>query len=145
MKIGGTNLLVMGCRVMFGEVVGLVEAAFLPIDVKLSLANVVTDPIKVHVNCLGLLFLMVSLAMPAVVLLSIWMGIGGCRWFNSMRVVWRGQASLPLWKRAASLASAALEMISHKIWQMTLMVPLADGVGLVGCGGHVGSEGRLLR
>ena len=53
MKIGGTNLLVMGCRVMLGEVVGLVEAAFLPEDMKLSLANVVTDPIKVHVNCLG--------------------------------------------------------------------------------------------
>ena len=43
----------MGCRVMFGEVVGLVEAAFLPIDVKLSLANAVADPIKAHVNCLG--------------------------------------------------------------------------------------------
>ena len=47
------NLLVMGCRVMFGEVVGLVEAAFLPVDVKLSLANADADPIKVHVNCIG--------------------------------------------------------------------------------------------
>ena len=89
--------------------------------------------------------LMVSLVMPEVVLLSVWMGIGGCGWFNSMRVVRRGQASLPLWKRAASSASAALETISHKIWQRTLMAPLAGGGGSVGHGGCVGLEGQLLR
>ena len=89
--------------------------------------------------------LMVSLAMPAVVLLSIWMGVGGCGWFNSMRVVQRGQSSLPSWKRAASSASVVLETISRKIWQRTLMTPLAGGVGSVGHGGHVGLEGWLLR
>ena len=38
---------------MLGEVVGLVEAAFLPEDMKLPLANAVADPVKAHVNCLG--------------------------------------------------------------------------------------------
>ena len=52
-KIGGRNLLVMGGRMMLGEVVGLVEASFLPEDMKLSLVNAVADPEKLHVNCLG--------------------------------------------------------------------------------------------
>jgi len=38
---------------MFSEIVGFVQAASPPIDVKLALSDVVADPIEVHVNCFG--------------------------------------------------------------------------------------------
>ena len=40
---------------VFGEVVSLVEAAFFPVDVELTLADAVADPIKPHVDGLGAL------------------------------------------------------------------------------------------
>ena len=40
-------------RMMFGEVIGLVLASRPPIDVILSLANTIPDPIKAHVDCFG--------------------------------------------------------------------------------------------
>jgi hypothetical protein len=51
MEIRGSNLLMMGRRVVFAEIIGAVEAALLPIDVKVALADAVTNPVKSHVNC----------------------------------------------------------------------------------------------
>ena len=117
----------------------------MPIDVKLSLVNAVADPIKAHVNCLGLLLfdgVIGDACGSAIVHLD---GHWGLRMVQFNESCPEGQASLPLWKRAASSASVVLETILRKIWQRTLMVPLAGGAGSVGRGGHVGSEGQLLR
>ena len=39
---------------MFGEVIGQIDAAFSPINEKLPLTYTVSDPIKTHVNGFGL-------------------------------------------------------------------------------------------
>ena len=41
----------MGSGVMFAEIIGAVEAALAPVDMKLALANAITNPVKAHVNC----------------------------------------------------------------------------------------------
>ena len=38
---------------VLGEVVGLVQIAILPEDVKLSLSNSVSYPVEAHVDCFG--------------------------------------------------------------------------------------------
>ena len=40
---------------VLGEVVGLVQTAFLPVDVELTLADAVADPVKPHVDGFGAL------------------------------------------------------------------------------------------
>jgi hypothetical protein len=47
----------MGRRMVFGEVVGLVQDAFAPIDVELLLAHAVADPVEAHVDGFGSLLL----------------------------------------------------------------------------------------
>jgi hypothetical protein len=44
---------VMGCRMMLGEVVGMIGAAWFPMDLELFLADAVADPVKAHVHGLG--------------------------------------------------------------------------------------------
>jgi hypothetical protein len=39
--------------VVFGGIVGKIELAFDPADLKLVLADTVTDPVEAHVNCFG--------------------------------------------------------------------------------------------
>lgn len=56
-ETGGANLFILGHRVMFREIVSFVETAAFPIDIKLALADAITNPIKVHVNSLGALLL----------------------------------------------------------------------------------------
>jgi len=41
----------MGRWVMLAEIIGAVEAAFTPVDVKLALADAIANPVKAHVNC----------------------------------------------------------------------------------------------
>ena len=53
MEISGSYCLMMGGGMVFGEVIGTVGVARAPKDVKLALADPVTDPIKMHVNGLG--------------------------------------------------------------------------------------------
>ena len=53
MEVDGPDLAMMGCRMVFSEVIGFVEFAFSPNYMKLSLANSVACPLKLHVDCLG--------------------------------------------------------------------------------------------
>lgn len=55
MQIGGTNGLVLLGRMVFHEVIGLVEDTFAPVNVKLALAHMIVDPVESHVDCFGLL------------------------------------------------------------------------------------------
>jgi hypothetical protein len=125
------ELLMMCCWVVFGEIFGSVEAALSPVHVKSALADAVANPVKAHVNRFGTLFLTVSLAMPALVLLSVWMGVGSWGCPSSLRHIRIGQASLPLWYTAASSNSVALDRTSRMIWHKTLMAPLEGGGGSV--------------
>jgi hypothetical protein len=52
-QLGGADLLMVGVAVMFGEVIGLIETAFLPVDDKLALASMAANPIKLHADCFG--------------------------------------------------------------------------------------------
>ena len=38
---------------MLGKVVSVIEDAFFPVDVKLALANSVTDPVKMHIDAVA--------------------------------------------------------------------------------------------
>ena len=49
-QVGRAKELMMRSRVMLGVIVGLVEAAPAPVDVKLALSDPVADPIKAHVD-----------------------------------------------------------------------------------------------
>ena len=53
MEIRETNVLVMGRWVMLGEIISLVEATAFPIDVKLTLSDTVSNPVKTHVDSFG--------------------------------------------------------------------------------------------
>ena len=86
-----------------------------------------------------------SLEVPEAVLLLVCRGIAGWGWPSSSRVMRMGHASLPLWKRAASLASVALDMTSRMIWQRILMAPFEGGGGASGLGALFGFLGLLLR
>ena len=63
---------------MLGKVVGFVENAFAPNNVKLFLSDAISCPIVARVEALDLFCLTLSLAMPAAVLLSVTMTVGGC-------------------------------------------------------------------
>ena len=62
---------------MFGEVVSLVQYASAPIDMELSLLDAVANPVKAHVDGLGTFLFDWSLAIPAAVMLSVCIGVGG--------------------------------------------------------------------
>ena len=49
MEIGRSDGAMMGCVVMFREIISLVESSGTPIDVKLALSDAVFDPIEAHV------------------------------------------------------------------------------------------------
>ncbi len=52
-KMAGMHLVVMGWRVMFGEVIGQINSATAPVDKELALGDMVLDPVKVHANGFG--------------------------------------------------------------------------------------------
>ena len=52
-QVSGTDGLVVGRGMMFGEVVGTVCGAFAPVDLKLALAYAIADPVKTHVDRFG--------------------------------------------------------------------------------------------
>ena len=52
-QIRGTDLLMMRSRVMFSEIISLVQCALLPVYMELALAYSVTNPVKAHIDRLG--------------------------------------------------------------------------------------------
>ena len=67
--------------------------------------------------------LMVLLTIPTAVVLSMCIGIGGCGWPNSWRMIRMIFASCALRKRAPSSASAADAATILRIVQLTRMAP----------------------
>ena len=64
------------------------------------------------------------MTIPLAVLLSVAIGVAGCGCPISARAMRRGHASLPLWKSAPSLASAALDKTLRMMWHRTCTAPL---------------------
>ena len=93
MEVEGTHCLMMGCRMMFGKVIGATQASFLPEDVELLLPYAIAYPIKTHVNGFGP-FLFDSIV-------------------NNAMLLW-------LCESAPSSASAALDKTSRIIWDWTV-------------------------
>ena len=65
--------------------------------------------------------------------LSIWIGVGGCLWPSSSRVILSTFASFALWKSAPSSALAADDATKRNVEQMTLIAPLSL-MGMLGFG-----------
>jgi len=57
-----------------------------------------------------------SLAMPVMMVMSVWMGIVGWGCPGSSRAMQSGQACLAFWKRVPSSASAVLDSTDLMIW-----------------------------
>ena len=57
MEIGRSDGAIMGCVVMFREIISLVESSGTPINLELALSDAVFDPIEAHVDGLGVLLL----------------------------------------------------------------------------------------
>ena len=49
-QVGGPDGLMMGRRMVFGKVVGTIRLAFAPINLKLTLANTIANPVKTHID-----------------------------------------------------------------------------------------------
>lgn len=47
----------MGCWMVFGPVVGVIEASWTPIDAKLFQCFSVTEPVEPHIHCFGAFWL----------------------------------------------------------------------------------------
>ena len=52
-KITRVHEMVMSRRMMFGEVVGQVVSTMAPENMKITIRNTVTNPVKMHVHSLG--------------------------------------------------------------------------------------------
>ncbi len=72
-------------------------------------------------------------------LLSVWIGVGGCLWPISSRRCRMGIASRALMYRAPSSASAALDMTALSILEMFRTAPLLGGSGAAKIGNTVKS------
>ena len=73
-----SDILMVGSRVVLGEVVGLVESAGAPIETEEFSKHPISKPVKTHVidfSCLGRILLLI---IPSAVELSVWIGVGGC-------------------------------------------------------------------
>ena len=66
---------------------------------------------------------------PRAVVLSVWMGVGGCGWPISSAVVRAGIAWREFMYRAPISASAADDMTALMIWAIFNMAPLSGGFG----------------
>ena len=71
--------------------------------------------------------LMLSLAMPVAVALSVTIGVASCGWPSSSRVYLSGMASWPLINSPASSASAALAKTFQIILHGMEIAPLRGG------------------
>ena len=106
-EVPRSYLLVMTTIEMFGEVVSKIFLTKMPLNVKISLLDLVCGPKnRISVDrerCL----LTVSFAMPTAVRLSLCIGVGGCACPNSSRIVRSIFPSFALRKRAPRFSSAA--------------------------------------
>ena len=110
MEVAGADFDVVLGWVMLGEVVSIVVSRCAPLDDEVALFNSISDPEKRMSMALERRCLTVSLAMPTAALLSVMRSVSGCGCCISRRVWRMTSASLPLWKRPASSASAVLAM-----------------------------------
>ena len=64
MEVCGSHFDVVAGRVMFGEVISQIEVSLLPVDLELTLFDLVLDPIETHVHGLGPLDFGLSVGKP---------------------------------------------------------------------------------
>jgi hypothetical protein len=117
MQVTGSNLLMLRGWMVFRNVIGYVESTAAPAHKELALTYAISNPIEAHVNGfrMALLHGVVSNTLSGVIVSECGRAGGGWGWPISSRNVRKGQASLPLWKRAASSPSAALETDSLRV------------------------------
>jgi len=112
MQIFVPHVMMMFGGVMLCEVVGSIEFCLAPVNVKLFLANAVTNPVKAHVDRFGAFLLDRVIRKTFGGGVISFQGVGVCGWPNSAKQVQMGHASLPLWNRPANSASDAAETTS---------------------------------
>ena len=57
LEVGGSHGLMMFGRMVFGKIIGAIGVTRVPEDVELTLTGAIMNPIKLHVNGLGVLLL----------------------------------------------------------------------------------------
>ena len=67
---------------------------------------------------------------PSAMALSVWMGVGGCLWPISSRIIRMYTASLAIMYNAASSASVADDMTCFIMCAMLRMAPLLGGLSV---------------
>jgi hypothetical protein len=113
----------MGCRMMLGKIVGMIGAAWFPMDLELFLAYAVAYPVKAHVHGLGAALLdgiVADTGSSAVIGHDGGFGLG---------VAHFGKARADGACLAAVSASAALETTTLRMWLMTVTGPLVGRSG----------------
>ena len=123
MKVPGTYFLVKPTVKMLGQIVNKILLNWMPLNIKVSLPDLISYPEKSHFHGPRSLLFTVSFAMPTAVRLSQCIGIGGCACPNSSRM-----PSFVLRNKAPSSASAAEETRNLRIPPWTQIYPLS-GIG----------------
>ena len=91
-----------------------------PVDNESSLEYFILYLMKPHIYCLGCLGFIVLFRMTSVVELSVLIGVAGCGWPNSSRIMYRFIASWLLWNDSSGSTSAAdvttFRNMAHDAW-----------------------------
>ena len=114
------------CHVMLGEVVTIVVCTRLPEDIKLLLCLPIRQPMVSHVPGFGF-FCMLLYTKQVAVELSVFRGVGGWGWFNTLRIWQIGIAVPALWNIPATSASAEEDTTCQRVLHLTRMAPFICG------------------
>ena len=75
--VGGANILMVLCSMVFGGIVSKIGVTALPVDVELSSYVAIFEPIKRMSMAFERFCLMDEVTMPCAVVLLVCMGVGG--------------------------------------------------------------------
>ena len=115
---------VVDIRVGLGGVIGKIGGTRTPVVAELALGFIAAEPPEAHVHGFHFFVMMVLLARPSAVVLSVWMGDWGCSHPISMRDWRSGTISLAQMKRVVSSDSAAEDVMNLMICVRVMMGPL---------------------
>ena len=83
---------VVRCGMVIQDIVSFVGRSHTPLIMELSLQFSASQPVELHVNCVGALRLDMFVTTPSAVMLLVCIGVGGCRCPISLSVWWEGMA-----------------------------------------------------
>ena len=128
MEVPGTYFLVMPTVKMLGEIVSKILLTWIPLNIKVSLPDLISYPENIISVDRGCCFFTVSFAMPTAVRLSQCIGVGGCACPNYSRMIRSILPYFVLRNKAPSSDSADETTTNLRIPLWTYITPLS-GIG----------------